>query len=189
MAFHETSPIAITGPQNRAPIGWAMRIWTVHPRYLDPQGLVALWREALLAQKVLRGLTRGYRAHPQLQRFREQAAPVAAIGTYLRGVREEALRRGYRFDASKIAGRRVRAQLQETEGQLLYEWQHLRNKLRLRSPRHYESIAGIEVPDAHPLFTIVAGGARAWERVHPEPARRPRASGKPESLARRTAGD
>jgi hypothetical protein len=28
----------------------AMRIWTVHPRYLDPKGLVAAWREALLAQ-------------------------------------------------------------------------------------------------------------------------------------------
>ena len=52
-----------------------MRLWTLHPRYLDARGLVALWREALLAQKVLRGKTRGYRAHPQLQRFREQADP------------------------------------------------------------------------------------------------------------------
>ena len=41
-----------------------MRLWTLHPQYLDPRGLVALWREALLAQKVLLGRTRGYRAHP-----------------------------------------------------------------------------------------------------------------------------
>jgi len=31
-----------------------MRLWTIHPKYLDRQGLLALWREALLAQKVLR---------------------------------------------------------------------------------------------------------------------------------------
>ncbi|HKX52383.1 MAG TPA: pyrimidine dimer DNA glycosylase/endonuclease V [Nitrosospira sp.] len=37
-----------------------MRLWTLHPRYLDTKGLVAAWREALLAQKVLSGLTSGY---------------------------------------------------------------------------------------------------------------------------------
>ena len=41
-----------------------------------PQGLVALWREALLARAVLRGKTRGYRHHPQLHRFRASATPV-----------------------------------------------------------------------------------------------------------------
>ncbi|MFZ2406304.1 MAG: pyrimidine dimer DNA glycosylase/endonuclease V [Methylobacter sp.] len=38
-------------------------------------GLLALWREALLAQKVLRGESRGYRHHPQLARFRELVDP------------------------------------------------------------------------------------------------------------------
>lgn len=142
-----------------------MRIWTIHPKYLDPQGLVALWREALLAQKVLRGLTRGYRSHPQLERFRGRAAPVGTIAAYLQGVREEALRRGYRFDAGKIASHRSRTRLRETEGQLLCEWRHLRNKLRSRSPEHYERVCGIEVPDAHPLFRIVAGAVRDWERT------------------------
>jgi hypothetical protein len=32
-----------------------MRLWTLHPQYLDPRGLVALWRVALLAQQVLLG--------------------------------------------------------------------------------------------------------------------------------------
>ena len=48
-----------------------MRLWSVHPLHLDRQGLTACWREALLAQAVLAGRTRGYRAHPQLERFRE----------------------------------------------------------------------------------------------------------------------
>ena len=43
-----------------------MRLWSIHPRYLDSMGLVALWREALLAQAVLRGETKGYKFHPQL---------------------------------------------------------------------------------------------------------------------------
>ena len=80
-----------------------MRLWTLHPRCLDAKGLVALWREALLAQKVLLGGTRGYRNHPQLARFREQPDPVAAIGAYLLAAWEEATARGYRFDGSKIA--------------------------------------------------------------------------------------
>ncbi len=75
-----------------------MRLWSIHPQYLDPQGLVALWREALLAQAVLRGETRGYRNHPQLERFKEHAAPLAAISHYLQAVYAEATRRGYRFN-------------------------------------------------------------------------------------------
>lgn len=47
-----------------------MRIWSLHPQYLDRQGLTAGWREGLLAQKVLTGTTKGYRNHPQLRRFR-----------------------------------------------------------------------------------------------------------------------
>lgn len=46
-----------------------MRIWSVHPSLLDAKGLVACWRETLLAQKVLQGLTKGYKNHPQLDRF------------------------------------------------------------------------------------------------------------------------
>jgi len=78
-----------------------LRLWTVHPKYLDARGLVALWREALLAKRVLEGRTRGYRHHPQLTRFRAHPDPVAAIDAYLAGVYEEACRRGYRFDATR----------------------------------------------------------------------------------------
>jgi len=30
-----------------------MRLWSIHPKYLDRQGLLAVWRESLLAQSVL----------------------------------------------------------------------------------------------------------------------------------------
>ena len=71
-----------------------MRIWSLHPRYLDRQGLTACWREGLLAQAVLAGRTRGYRQHSQLERFRTQPDPVAAVGAYLEAVAREAADRG-----------------------------------------------------------------------------------------------
>jgi pyrimidine dimer DNA glycosylase len=143
-----------------------MRLWTLHPRHLDAAGLVALWREALLAQAVLLGRTRGYTRHPQLQRFRTAADPAACIAGYLRVVADEANSRGYAFNAARIvtSGSAVRP-IAETKGQLLYEWEHLGRKLRRRSPGWYrDKVAGAQ-PTPHPLFRIVAGGVRDWERV------------------------
>ncbi len=106
-----------------------MRLWSIHPQYLDSKGLVALWRESLLAQKVLQGQTRGYRNHPQLSRFQDLQKPVAAIATYLEEILQESLRRGYTFDARKIAAGRIRNKIIVTSGQLEYELDHLRKKL------------------------------------------------------------
>src|SRR5262245_6165524 len=140
-----------------------MRLWTIYPRYLDGRGLVALWREGLLAQQVLRGRTRGYRHHPQLLRFRSQAHSLACIGSYLSAVHGESLVRGYRFDARKIGRSRAAVMMAETEGQLLYEWLHLLGKLHKRAPQLYRALQKLGVPDPHPLFRIVPGGVRSWE--------------------------
>lgn len=137
----------------------------MHPRYLDAQGLVALWREALLAQKVLSGLTRGYRHHPQLARFRELDEPLAGIASYLAGIHAEAERRGYHFDGGKIATARLNGRIDASDGQLAYEMTHLRNKLAVRAPRKYAESLEAGIPDAHPLFRVVAGGAAAWEKL------------------------
>ena len=142
-----------------------MRLWTLHPRHLDAAGLVALWREGLLAQAVLLGRTRGYTRHPQLQRFQGAENPAASIAAYLRAVADEATRRGYAFDAARIvASEGAAPRMAETKGQLLYEWEHLARKLQLRSPDWYrDQVAGVQ-PVAHPLFRLVAGGVRDWER-------------------------
>lgn len=141
-----------------------MRLWTLHPKYLDAQGLVALWREALLAQAVLRGRTRGYTRHPQLDRFRGHRFPRSAINAFLAEVHRESLRRGYSFDASKVASVRVECRIEATSGQLEHEWEHLCRKLRARSRADYERIRAVETPAANPLFRIVSGPVAAWER-------------------------
>jgi hypothetical protein len=141
-----------------------MRLWTLHPKYLDARGLVALWREALLAQAVLGGRTRGYRAHPQLLRFRAHPDPLAAIGAYLAAVHEEAVARGYRFDASRIARPGAARRIAETTGQLRYEREHLAAKLRVRDPARRRLLGRLAKLDPHPLFRIVSGGVRGWEK-------------------------
>lgn len=122
------------------------------------------WREGLLAQKVLEGATRGYKQHPQLTRFRSHQGPVDAIATYLAGIAHEATRRGYKFDTSKISTNQQATQIDETNGQLLYEWRHLLAKLQLRAPKSYREIKTLTKPEAHPLFHVVPGEIREWEK-------------------------
>ena len=142
-----------------------MRIWSLHPRHLDPQGLVALWREALLAKAVLRGQTRGYRHHPQLERFRAHPHPRSAINAYLAAVHEEASARGYRFDRSKIGPVREVDTIAVTTGQTGCEWEHLLRKLAARSPALFERWAGMPGPTLHPLFRGVQGPVAPWEKA------------------------
>lgn len=141
-----------------------MRIWSLHPAHLDRAGLVAGWREALLAQAVLAGRTKGYRHHPQLVRFRDSADPLAAIGWYLQGLHQESKTRGYRFDESRILGTGSDApRLSVTVGQIDYEWTHLGAKLAARSPEDAQRWQ-LSTPTAHPLFDVVPGGIESWER-------------------------
>lgn len=141
-----------------------MRLWSIHPRYLDPQGLVALWREALLARAVLRGATKGYRHHPQLQRFKSHATPRYAISAYLDAVQSEATMRGYSFDRSKVGAVREIGVIPVTRGQMAYEWEHLLRKLSARNPAIYRQWKGVRSPDCHPLFRRRAGDIESWER-------------------------
>jgi hypothetical protein len=144
-----------------------MRLWSLHPRYLDRAGLVALWREALLAQAVLRGATQGYGRHPQLVRFRSHSDPAGAIAAYLEGICREAQRRGYRFDAAKIGSHCAELPIAMTRGQLRYERQHLLKKLLVRDPSCYEALRAVDEPEPHPFFTAVPGEIEAWERIRP----------------------
>ncbi|HWD92105.1 MAG TPA: pyrimidine dimer DNA glycosylase/endonuclease V [Verrucomicrobiae bacterium] len=166
-----------------------MRLWTLHPKYLDAKGLVALWREALLAQKVLRGQTKGYRHHPQLHRFRAHAKPAAAIAAFLKTVHDESVRRGYEFDVSKIGRCRIKIQLPETDGQLLYEWTHLKRKLKARAPEVLAAHKKIPSPEAHPIFKIVSGKIQEWEIVikpsSSKPRRAAKASARPRPISPR----
>ena len=144
-----------------------MRLWSLHPCYLDSKGLVALWREGLLALAVLKGNTRGYRHHPQLQRFQLARNPLIAIKRYLWHVFQESKVRGYRFDSGKLGRIGKCAALKVTRGQLEYELGHLKAKLKERDPKRYESVLKLRTPNPHPLFEVIAGPVEEWERQSP----------------------
>jgi len=142
-----------------------MRIWSIHPKYLDAKGIVALWREALLAKKVLEGGTGGYRNHPQLIRFKNSGVAQDAINQYLSVVYEESLERGYHFDRNKINWNLKFHTLTVSDKQLEYEMKHLLNKLKTRAPELFLSYSGEIRIEPHPLFTLIRGEVEAWEII------------------------
>lgn len=155
-----------------------MRLWTLSPAYLDTQGLLAAWREGLLALKVLKGMTRGYRNHPQLNRFREGPSPVPSLIAYLSALVREADRRGYRFDRGRIAAngatekdfREKGILLPVPLGQIEYEAALLLSKVRERHPERAEALrAELEAgPALNEAFRPIPGDRAEWERPVPE---------------------
>lgn len=142
-----------------------MRIWSIHPCYLDSKGLLALWREALLAKHVLEGKTKGYKNHPQLNRFKAADDPLSCINQYLADVYAESLQRGYHFNKDKINRNFQTTQLSVTDGQLAYESQHLLNKLAIRDQKKYMILKQITLPIPHPMFDVIKGDIENWEIV------------------------
>lgn len=165
-----------------------MRLWSIHPKYLDQKGLCGLWREALLAQDVLlkgefsehpqtphtRLRRTPYYNHPQLERFKNCERPLDSIGRYLLEIYVEAEVRGYNFNSNKIKGKLTPIILTVTQKQLDYEYTHLQTKLKERDYEKYNDnvnltfqellLKGEEVK-AHPLFKVVEGNIETWEKI------------------------
>lgn len=142
-----------------------MRIWSLHPKYLDTKGLVALWRETLLAKHVLEGKTKGYKNHPQLNRFKESIDAIGFINCYLSYVFLEAELRNYKFDKDKINWNLSPGSLTVASGQIAYEREHLLRKLAVRDLERFKQVSLIADLDAHPLFKIVEGEIENWEII------------------------
>ena len=144
-----------------------MRLWTISFKYLDAKGLVALWREALLAKNVLTGLTKGYKNHPQLDRFYAHENAQAAINAYLAEVYEQACARGYKFDAAKVGEFDARnlAKISVARGQIEYEFAFLQEKLKSRDVKAYERNLSVKNIEIAGVFEEVAGGIEPWEKV------------------------
>lgn len=140
-----------------------MRLWSIHPKYLDSKGLVALWREALLAKHVLENRTRGYKQHPQLKRFKQYPDPINAIHYYLCKVHEEAAGRNYKFDNTKVNWHCKPCTIEVNQGQLEFEILHLKNKLQQRDPEAFEKLNKIIAIELHPMFRLREGGIESWE--------------------------
>jgi len=140
-----------------------MRIWSLHPKYLDTKGLVALWRETLLAKHVLEGKTTGYKNHPQLDRFKRSKHPIEIINQYLAEIYAEASNRGYNFDKEKINWNFKNRKLTVTTQQLAYETGHLLKKLQTRDLKKYRDLKSQKIILTHPVFKLIEGEIEEWE--------------------------
>jgi len=143
-----------------------MRLWSIHPKYLDSKGLVALWREGLLAKNVLEGNTRGYLNHPQLIRFKRLKYPIININHYLLYISKEAKNRNYNFNKSKLNIKGKKELIIVTKGQIEYEFQHLLKKLKIRDLEKFEKLKNIKKIEIHPMFKIINGNIEDWEIIN-----------------------
>ncbi|MCF8298467.1 MAG: pyrimidine dimer DNA glycosylase/endonuclease V [Saprospiraceae bacterium] len=148
-----------------------MRIWSLHPKYLDAKGIVALWRETLLAKNVLEGKTKGYKNHSQLIRFKNCENPVSAINQYLSSVYDEAVERGYSFNKDKIDWDfkipiAIGIKIKVTSEQINYERKHLLSKLKIRDIAKYSEMISAKEILPHPMFEIVKGEIEDWEIIN-----------------------
>lgn len=142
-----------------------MRLWSIHPKYLDSKGLVAFWREALLAKKVLENKTKGYKNHPQLERFKKQDSPIAFINSYLKTIYDESKKRNFNFDKSKIGNQLENKKISVTSGQINYEFKHLLKKLRKRDKVKYNKYKDINKIEVNPLVQRISGDIESWEKL------------------------
>lgn len=141
-----------------------MRLWSLNPKYLDSKGLLACWRETLLAKKVLEDKTKGYKNHPQLIRFKKLAQPIQGINSYLEQIFIESKSRGYNFDASKIGSKKFSGKIPVTKGQIEYEFEHLKNKLKTRDSKKFLELKKISKIQPNPIFKIIPGKKEEWEK-------------------------
>lgn len=143
-----------------------MRLWSIHPSLLDQKGLVALWREALLARKVLLGKTKGYKHHPQLDRFRSYKEPIILLDTYLRHIFSAAYDRGYKFDRFKFGHATLGEEVVTvTRDQLRYEWMLFRDKIKTRDKELFEKYSSVLEPSCNPVFEVIEGKIEPWEKI------------------------
>lgn len=143
-----------------------MRLWSLDPGYLDRAGLLAVWREGLLAKKVLAGKTKGYKNHPQLERFKNTPDSLNQINHYLTGIIQEAKNRNYHFNEQKISPLKpIKKRVKVSSGQLVYELRHLLKKLKIRDKNKYQELKKIKKAKAHFLFSVIPGAIEKWEKI------------------------
>jgi hypothetical protein len=147
-----------------------MRLWSLDFKYLDRKGLLAVWRESLLAKKVLEGKTKGYKNHPQLIRFKNSKNPLKTINLYLYEIYKESVKRGYSFNLSKIKlyfnkNPEKFEKIPLTKKQLIFEFNHLLKKLEERDIIQYNKIVKTKKINPNNIFYLIKGEIENWENL------------------------
>lgn len=132
-----------------------MRLWSIHPKYLDKHALIALWREGLLAQKALSGKGLVDEANVQLVRFKKSANPVRAIGSYLSFVASEGAKQGCKLNHERILQPNFEAKFMTTDvAQMELEVEQLKARMKTRNKDKFKLLTDVHKFEANPVFTL-----------------------------------
>lgn len=142
-----------------------MRLWSIHPKYLDRAWLLACWREWLLAKKVLEWNTKWYKNHPQLIRFKQLREPLVWINAFLSQIYLESVRRWYKFNSDKICLVSDINIIKVTEWQVQFEVKHLSNKLLIRDYERYLILSKNNKIDINSIFELIPWDIELWEKI------------------------
>lgn len=141
-----------------------MRLWSLHPKYLDTKWLLACWREWLLARNVLLWITKWYKNHPQLDRFKASIDPIKSIDAFLTQIYLEANNRWYSFDYKKLGLVNDEGIINVNEWQVIFEFKHLLNKLQKRDKNNFIKYSKIKNIEVNPIFNIIEWNIEKWEK-------------------------
>lgn len=150
-----------------------MRLWSLHPSYLDKQALQVCWADALQAleyykqeRAYMKGITNDLSPYfyPCLDRFRMTGSPIAHITNYLHGLCDESERRNTPFGRAKLPEFTPGLRLKVTDGQIAREEKLLLLQLnRRKQTQLWMDLFVAEYVQPHPLFEIVSGPVEPWE--------------------------
>lgn len=148
-----------------------MRLWSLNPKYLDPLGLSRNYFEGLRGYNTLIGLTKIWKNHSQLIRFKKYD-PIPYLSFYLQNVLEEAIRRDLDWTTQSILKPITNDYTQSmsvTEGQIEYEINWLHHKMKNRQKVHQKYIDLLESErnnvELNPIFYKVSGDIEFWEKI------------------------
>ncbi|MGA2330817.1 MAG: hypothetical protein ABSG75_03575 [Syntrophales bacterium] len=65
---------------------------------------------------------------------------------------------------AKIGSKKRCSKIPVSDGQLRYELNHLKTKLKLRDTARYKKTLAVKKSRLHPLFKVIKSGIESWER-------------------------
>jgi hypothetical protein len=141
-----------------------MRIWSIHPKYLDSKELLNLWNETIQAKNEFLTKFSGHFSNKQLERFLDLKNPLEAINSYMSSIYREAVKRDFSVDDSFMDWDFDDSiQIPVTAGQISHEISKLKSRLRERDEKKLQKLNGRTFLELHPIFYSVPGTIEEWE--------------------------
>lgn len=158
-----------------------MRLWTIHPKYLDGKRLTSQWKEGIQMMHIWKEIGEnpepakrlGYVSHPQVRRLSNLLVADSGLISlllhqHLTAVHEESVQRSYSFNKKLIDDLapdcKNAPKVYVTMGQVAYEFALMATKNNEWS----QKVAIDPYMLCNPIFQVVSGSIESWEKTKDE---------------------